>query len=157
MSGHVKNNPKICLVGSSGGHLTQLYDLKDWWQSCPHFWVTFKKEDATSLLEGESVEWCHYPTNRNFRNLVRNLALALKILRRERPDVVISTGAGAAVPFFWIAKMLRIRTVFIEVYDRISNPTLTGRMVYPIADLFVVQWDELKTTYPKAVNIGRLF
>ena len=56
---------KVCLVGSSGGHLTHLYMLKPFWKEKERFWVTFDKEDARSILEGEKVYPCYYPTNRN--------------------------------------------------------------------------------------------
>ena len=97
---------KVCLVGSSGGHLTHLYMLKPFWRDKDRFWVTFDKEDARSILAGEKVYHCYYPTNRNLKNLFRNTFLALKVLRKERPDLLISSGAAAAVPFFYIAKLI---------------------------------------------------
>lgn len=145
---------KICLVGSSGGHLFHLYQLKKWWQQYDRFWVTFQKEDATSLLEKERCFWCHYPTNRNFKNLIRNTFLAIRILFREKPDLIISSGAAPAIPFFYIGKLLGIKLIYIEVYDRIDLPTITGKVVYPITDQFIVQWEEQKKFYPKAINLG---
>lgn len=62
-----KNNMKICLVGSSGGHLTHLYMLKPFWKDKDRFWVTFDKEDARSILEGEKMYPCYYPTNRSLK------------------------------------------------------------------------------------------
>ena len=61
---------KVCLVGSSGGHLTHLYQLKPFWKDKQRFWVTFNKEDANSVLEGEKVYHCYFPTNRNIKNLI---------------------------------------------------------------------------------------
>ena len=148
---------KVCLVGSSGGHLTHLYMLKPFWKDKDRFWVTFDKEDARSILAGEKVYHCYYPTNRNLKNLFRNTFLALKVLRKERPYLLISSGAAAAVPFFYIAKLMRKKLIYIEVYDRIDKPTLTGRLVYPIVDCFIVQWEEQKRVYKKAVNLGSIF
>lgn len=148
---------KICLVGSSGGHLTHLYLLKQFWKSEDRFWVTFKKEDAKSILKNEKVHFCYYPTNRNITNLVKNTFLAIKILRKEKPDIIISSGAAVAVPFFYIGKIFKIKTVYIEVFDRIDSPTLTGKLVYPISDLFIVQWEEMKKVYPKAMYFGGIF
>ena len=119
--------------------------------------MTFDKEDARSILEGEKVYHCYYPTNRNLKNLFRNTILALKVLRKERPDLLISSGAAAAVPFFYIAKLMGKKLIYIEVYDRIDKPTLTGRLVYPIVDCFIVQWEEQKQVYKKAVNLGSIF
>ena len=154
---HDKNNLKICLVGSSGGHLTHLYMLKPFWVYRDRFWVTFDKEDARSLLENERMYPCYYPTNRNIKNLIRNTVIAIKILKREKPDLIISSGAAVAVPFFYIGKMFGAKTIYIEVFDRIDKPTMTGKLVYPIADKFIVQWEEQKKVYPKAINLGSIF
>lgn len=90
---------KVCFVGSSGGHLTHLYMLKPFWQNKERFWVTFDKEDARSLLSGETVYPCYYPTNRSLKALLINTRLAIRLLRKERPDFIISSGAAVAVPF----------------------------------------------------------
>lgn len=148
---------KICLVGSSGGHLTHLYMLKPFWENQNRFWVTFNKEDAKSLLEKEKVYNCYYPTNRNFKNLIKNTYLAVRVLIKENPDIVISSGAAVAVPFFYFAKLMGKKVVYIEVYDRINKPTLTGKLVYPITDIFIVQWQEMLKVYPKAINLGSIF
>lgn len=148
---------KICLVGSSGGHLTHLYLLKPFWKDKERFWVTFDKEDTRSILGNETFYPCHYPTNRNLKNLIKNTVLAFNILRKERPDVIISSGAAVAVPFFYLGKLFGAKTVYIEVFDRIDEPTLTGKIVYPVTDKFIVQWEEMKKVYPKAINLGGIF
>lgn len=148
---------KICLVGSSGGHLTHLYMLKPFWKNKERFWVTFDKEDANSLLENEKMYPCFFPTNRNIKNLIRNTFLAVKILKKERPDLIISTGAAVSVPFFYIGKIFGAKLIYIEVFDRIDKPTVSGRLVYPIADRFIVQWEEQKKVYKKAINLGSIF
>ena len=148
---------KVCLVGSSGGHLTHLYMLKPFWQDKERFWVTFDKADARSILEGETFYPCYFPTNRNLKNLVRNTILAWKVLRKEKPDLIVSSGAAVAVPFFYLGKLFGAKTVYIEVFDRIDASTLTGKLVYPVTDKFVVQWEEMKQVYPKAVNLGSIF
>ncbi len=145
---------KICLVGSSGGHLTHLKLLEDIWKYKDRFWVTFDKEDSRSILKEEKTYWCYYPTNRNLINLIKNTFLAIKILIKEKPDIIISSGAASAIPFFYIGKLLGSKLIYIEVYDRISTPTLTGKIVYPITDKFILQWEEQKKYYPKGINIG---
>ncbi len=147
---------RICLVTSSGGHLFHLFLLKKWWINYERFWVASKKEDAVSLLSKEHVYWAHYPTPRNVKNLVRNIFLAVRILIKERPTLIVSTGAAVAVPFFYIGKLFGSKLVFIEVYDRIDTPSLTGKLVYYITDLFVIQWKEQKRFYPKGINLGEL-
>lgn len=108
---------KVCLVGSSGGHLTHLYMLKPFWKDKDHFWVTFDKEDARSLLEGEKMYPCYYPTNRSLKALIKNTKIAWNVLHKEKPDLIISCGAAVAVPFFYIGKMMGAKLVYIEVFD----------------------------------------
>ena len=148
---------KICLVGSSGGHLSHLYLLKKFWETKDRFWVTFDKEDARSMLANEKMYTCYYPTNRNVKNLIRNTYVAFKILIKEKPDIIISSGAAVAVPFFYLAKIFKKKVIYIEVFDRIDKPTLTGKLVYPICDAFIVQWPEQKKVYPKAIDLGGIF
>ena len=62
---------KVCLVGSSGGHLTHLWMLKPFWKDKERFWVTFDKQDARSMLKEERMYPCYYPTNRNIKNLLK--------------------------------------------------------------------------------------
>lgn len=152
-----RNQPRqALLVGSSGGHLAQLLALQPWWSDWGRTWVTFDTADATSRLQGEHAIWAHHPTTRNIPNLVRNFVLALRVVRRQRPDIVVSTGAAVAVPFFLVAWFLRIPTIFIEVYDRIDSKTLTGRLCRPFTTVYCVQWEEQLTLYPDARVIGLL-
>ncbi len=146
----------VMLVGSSGGHLAQLLSVAGLWDADRRSYVTFDTADAVSLLDGEQVTWAHHPTTRNVRNLLRNSALAVRELRRRRPDVVVSTGAAVAFPFFLAARAMRIPTVYVEVYDRIDSPTLTGRLCRPFTTLFCVQWSEQTVFYKGSQLVGSL-
>ena len=148
---------KICLVGSSGGHLVHLYMLKPFWSKHERFWVTFEKEDARSLLKDERMIPCYYPTNRSLKGLLINTRLAFQVLRKEKPDLIISSGAASAVPFFYLGKLFGAKTVYIEVFDRIDYSTLSGRLAYYVADKFIVQWEDMKKIYPKAIYLGSIF
>lgn len=148
---------KVCLVGSSGGHLTHLYMLKPFWQDKERFWVTFDKEDARSLLENERMFPCYFPANRSLKALFINTKIAYKLLKQEKPDIIISSGAAVAVPFFYLGKLFGAKLIYIEVFDRIDKPTMTGKMVYPISDRFIVQWEEMKKVYVRAINLGSIF
>ncbi len=150
------DRPHVLLVGSAGGHLAQLIRLRPWWRDLVRTWVTFDKPDALSLLAEEAAIWAYHPTTRNIPNLIRNFGVAWKSLRRFRPEVVVSTGAAVAVPVFYLARLMGIRTVYIEVYDRIDTATLTGRLCRPVSDLFLVQWNEQLELYPGATMIGPL-
>ncbi|MDH2443054.1 UDP-N-acetylglucosamine--LPS N-acetylglucosamine transferase [Amnibacterium sp. CER49] len=145
---------KILLVASTGGHLAQLLTMREWWSQHERHWVTFQKPDAIAALEDEAVTWAHHPVTRNLPNAMRNLGLAVTTLRRLRPDVVVSTGAGVSLPFFVVARLLRIHTVYLEVFDRIDSPTLTGRLSYPISDAMCGQWPQQRAIYPEALVIG---
>lgn len=79
-----EKNMKVCLVGSSGGHLTHLYMLKPFWKDKNRFWVTFDKEDARSLLEGEKVYPCYFPTNRSIKALIKNTKIAWDVLHARK-------------------------------------------------------------------------
>jgi UDP-N-acetylglucosamine:LPS N-acetylglucosamine transferase len=147
---------KVMLVCSSGGHLAQLYQLRPWWRQHERVWVTFPGAHAESLLAAEKVVPAFMPTTRNIPNAVRNLRLAIGLVRSERPDVLVSDGAGVAFPFFVVARMLGVRTVYLEVYDRISRRTMTGRLCYPFSDLFLLQWREQTALYPRGQVIGCL-
>jgi beta-1,4-N-acetylglucosaminyltransferase len=146
----------MLLVASAGGHLAQLLGLEELWRQHDRSWVTFDLPEVRASLDGETVHWAHFPTTRNLPNALRNAGLAWRLLRTERPDTVLSTGAGVSVPFFLLARVLGIRTVFIECFDRITMPTLSGRLCYPVSDVFVVQWAEQQKHFPEAVNIGAL-
>jgi UDP-N-acetylglucosamine:LPS N-acetylglucosamine transferase len=149
---------KPCLlVASSGGHLLQLVQLRDLWAPAERHWVTFDKPDSRSLLANESVTWAYHPTNRSATNLLRNLVLAFRTVRALRPRAVVTTGAGVAVPFCYVGRMFGARVVFIESFSRISEPSLTARLVHPVAHRFFVQWPELQRYFRKAEYAGAIF
>lgn len=148
---------RVLFVSSSGGHLSQLLRLRPWWEQHERRWVTFDLPDARSKLAGEKLIPAHHPTTRNVANTVRNTVLAASVVRRYRPDVVISNGAGVALPFFIVARCLRIPTVYVEVYDRISSKTLTGRLCHPLTTRFLVQWPEQEALYKNSMLIGPVY
>jgi UDP-N-acetylglucosamine:LPS N-acetylglucosamine transferase len=147
----------LLLVCSSGGHLQQLLALRDAWGPYSHVWVTFDKSDARSLLDGERVIYAYWPTNRSLKNLVRNLFVARRALRDVRPRVVLTTGAGVAVPFAWLARLHGVSVVYVESFTRIQAPSLTCRLVAPVADRVYAQWPELVEAVPKARYAGNVF
>ena len=148
---------RVLFASSSGGHLSQLLQLRSWWGHHERVWVTFDLPDARSKLDGEVLIPAHHPTTRNLKNLLRNLPLAVRVVWRFRPDVIVSNGAGVALPFFLVARLLRIPTVYLEVYDRIDSRTMTGRLCRPLSSLFLVQWPEQQALYPGSVLVGPLY
>ncbi|WP_059009407.1 hypothetical protein [Streptomyces specialis] len=147
---------RVLIVCSAGGHLAQLHKLAPWWTRHERMWVTFDTTDARSLLDGENVRWAYHPTTRNIPNLLRNLWLALRLVPRYAPDLVVSSGAGVAVPFFWVARLRGARTAYLEVFDRIDSRTVTGRLCRPVTDLFLVQWEDQRELYDGSVVVGKV-
>ncbi|TWD83270.1 oligosaccharide biosynthesis protein Alg14 [Kribbella amoyensis] len=147
---------RVLMVCSSGGHLAQLMTLRPWWSQRDVCWVTFATEDGKSLLAGQRTVYAYHPTTRSLKNLVRNAVLAVRVLARERPDVIVTTGAGVALPFFVLGKLGRIPTVYIEVFDRIDHAPLTARLCKPFTSRMLVQWDEQQELYADSTVVGRL-
>jgi UDP-N-acetylglucosamine:LPS N-acetylglucosamine transferase len=156
----VPEDPKVAdrvmFVASNGGHLAQLLALQTWWSGRERIWVSFDKPDARSQLKDERTVWAHWPTTRNVPNLLRNFVLAVRTMRKERPEVVVSTGAAVALPFFIIARLMGVPTIFIEVYDRLDSRTLSGRLCRPFSTHFLVQWPEQEALYPGSTVVGPL-
>lgn len=147
----------LLLVCSTGGHLLQLHALEEAWRPYARSWVTFDKSDARSLLAGEHVTYAHGPTNRSIRNLLRNLVLAWRVVGAVRPRVVLTTGAGVAVPFAWIGRLRGARVVYVESLARIEGPSLSYRLIAPVASRRYVQWPELAEALPGTRFAGNVF
>jgi UDP-N-acetylglucosamine:LPS N-acetylglucosamine transferase len=146
---------RVLLVGSSGGHLDQLLLLENWLSQHDVAIATFLKPDAVGRIKGWRSYGLYWPTNRHVPNLLRNTAIAFKVLKAEKPDVVISSGAAGALPFFVLARPLAGSvTVFIECLDRITDPTLTARLVRPFTDHFIAQWPTQLKNWPRRTYLG---
>jgi beta-1,4-N-acetylglucosaminyltransferase len=139
-----------------------LVALREVWEAVPRAWVTFDKSDARTLLEGETVVYAFGPTNRTFgvvavRNTVRNILLAWRVIGRLRPRVVLTTGAGVAVPFAWVGRLRQARVVYVESFTRIDRPSLSCKLIAPIADRIYGQWPEFAAAVRKARYAGSVF
>ncbi|GJL78472.1 MAG: hypothetical protein NPINA01_14610 [Nitrospinaceae bacterium] len=108
------------------------------------------------MLSQDDHYWAYSPTNRNIKNLFRNAFLAFKILKREKPDLILTTGAGIAVPFVYTAKLFGIKTVYVESLTRVDDLSLTGKLIYPVVDHLLVQWPELAGKFKKASFKGQV-
>ena len=147
----------VLLVCSSGGHLLQLVALRPAWHDFSRAWVTFDKSDARSLLRDERVVFAFGPTNRSIPNLLRNLRLAVAVIRRARPKVILTTGAGVAVPFAWVGRLSGARVVYVESFTRIEGPSLSCRMIAPVTDRLYVQWPDLLGRLRGSRHVGNVF
>lgn len=146
---------KICIVSSSGGHLTEVQCMKSVYQKYKYFFVLNYKVNFKDSRASEIYYISH--SERDFKFII-NLYEAFKILRKERPDVILSTGAGPAVPFALMAKLFRhkIKIIFIETITRVYRPSLSGRIMYKLSDRFYYQWEELGIYFPKGEYLGQL-
>ena len=134
---------KICLVCSHGGHLTEILQLEESFEGHETFFITYDS------IRTRQLEHKYLLRNIGTNPIVMASASlsTLRILLKERPRLIVSTGSEIAIPAFYLAKLLRIKTVFIESWTRVDRPTGTGKIVYPVSDLFLVQWESLLTKY----------
>jgi UDP-N-acetylglucosamine:LPS N-acetylglucosamine transferase len=149
----------VLLVCTGGGHLLQLSSLRDAWAGYTHAWIVGSHEgsDVETLLAGEQVFRAHSPAARSLRNLVRNVVLARRLVGTLRPRVVLTTGAAVAVPFTWVARLRGARIVYVESLARAERPSLSCRLIAPVADRLYVQWPELLAALPRARYAGTVF
>lgn len=156
-----KKQKKVLFIASLGGHLTQLLQLKPLFSEYDYHIVTEKSIITEELRKQYQISFLMYGArNYPFRYMFKfsyNVVMSLYYFLRERPDVVITTGAHTAVPMCYIAKLFRKKVVFIESFAKTMTPTISGRLVYPIADLFIVQWESMKKHYPKAIYGGSIY
>jgi beta-1,4-N-acetylglucosaminyltransferase len=144
-------------VSSGGGHLAQLHELCGEWAPGRHHWVTLDGPQARALLRDAPVTFAHGPTNRSLYALVRNLPLAWRLLRRLRPAAIVTTGAGVAVPFCYLGRLMGCRVIYVECLSRVTTPSLSGRLIEPVAHDFYVQWPELVSRYRRARYVGTVY
>ena len=154
-----KKMKKICFIASSGGHFEQLMMLKPLMKKYSSFLVTEKTNYSVAnydipfyylkQVNRQEVKFIPY--------MLINTIKTLGIFFKEKPDVVISTGALATIPMCITAKLFRKKIIFIESFAKINSPTLTGKLVYKFADQFYVQWEEMKIFYPDAICKGGIY
>jgi UDP-N-acetylglucosamine:LPS N-acetylglucosamine transferase len=140
--GRSARNIDVLLVSSPGGHLLELFALRDAWADLERAWVTMDRADTRSILDGEEVAFAHRQVPRSLRNVGRNLILSWRLMTRFRPRVIVTTGAALAVPFIVVGWIRGVRIVFVESATRIEGPSLTLRLVARLTDRIYVQWPE---------------
>ena len=150
---------KICFIASTGGHFEQLMMLKPLMDKYESFIVTEKTD--YSVIEDDRKIYYLNQVNRHEKTFIFKMALnfikSLNLFIKERPDVVISTGALATIPMCIFAKVFKKKIIFIESFAKVNSPTLTGKLVYKFADQFYVQWEQMKEHYPNAIFRGGIY
>lgn len=89
--------------------------------------------------------------------MIYNTIKSIILYAKYRPKYIITTGAHTAVPMCYIGKLFGSKIIYIETFANINNRTLAGRFIYPIADLFIVQWESMLELYPKAILGGSIY
>lgn len=149
---------KICFIASSGGHFEQLMMLKPIMKKHRSFIMT---EKTNYSVNTDQKVYYLKQVNRHevefILLMILNSFKSLKIFLKEKPDVIISTGALSVIPICVIGKVFGKKIVFIESFAKITSPTLTGRFIYKFADRFYIQWESLRKFYPNAINKGGIY
>lgn len=135
--------PKLALVSSHGGHLTELLELAPAFAGCEVFYFCYDADTTRRLPNA------YLAPNRPYDPIqfLVNLARLWRIFGKERPDAVISTGAEIAIAAFLVAKARGVPAIYIECGAQVTRPSWTGRLLVNIADRFFVQWPELLECY----------
>lgn len=154
---------KILFISSTGGHLTELLQLKPLFSKYDSYLITEKTKNNLSLKKeyGDHLHYLIYGTKDHplvypfklFANCWKSLYYYWKI----RPDIIITTGAHTAGPMCCLGKLFGSKIVYIETFANIHTKTITGRLLYHLADQFVVQWESMLELYPKASYWGWIF
>ncbi len=153
----MNSKKNIGIITSAGGHYFQIKQLLPYFKGNNIFWIINPKLKYEPKLHGSTVYIAYAPESRNVITALANALQSFSIFRNEKPDVLISCGAGIAVPFFFIGKFFyHTKLIFIEPIDFVAYPSLTGKIVYNFVDYFFVQQKIQKTWYPKAVYQGSI-
>ena len=147
---------KLCLTCSAGGHLSELTQLMPAFDKHAYFFVTDHRIDSEELAKTQHTYFVTCP-RRNPLKLLHNFFQSLRIFLKEKPDVIVSTGADTAFSTCILARLFGKKLVFIESFARIYEPSLSGKIFYPLANLFLVQWEENLKFFPKATYWGGVF
>ncbi|MBD7970809.1 PssD/Cps14F family polysaccharide biosynthesis glycosyltransferase [Paenibacillus gallinarum] len=151
---------KVCLISSTGGHLVELQKFIPAVSTHNYFIVTELSEMSRSLAKREKVYYLRQQERHGwffYLNLLLNIIKSLRILIKENPKIIITTGAGAVFPLCLFGKILGKKVVYIESFAKILTPSLTGKVIYKFADEFYIQWPSLIAHYPKAKYRGSLY
>ncbi|MBQ3308119.1 MAG: polysaccharide biosynthesis protein [Bacilli bacterium] len=156
-------NRSVLFISSTGGHLEELLQLSPMFQNYDYHLVTEKTKSNLYLKEKykDKVSYLVYGTKFHFITypfkLIVNCFISLYYYLKYHPDYIITTGTHTAGPMCCIGKLLGSKIIYIETFANMITKTSTGKLLYPISDLFVVQWKSMKKLYPDSVYGGWIF
>ena len=146
---------KLCLVASSGGHYEQIMKISKLFTKYEGIIVTEK------TMINNKADYYFPQVNRKelscIIKMLKIIIISIKILLFEKPDAIISTGALCCVPLCFLGKVIGKKIIFIESFAKVNTPTKTGKLIYKISDLFIIQWETLRKHYPKAIYGGSIY
>lgn len=152
---------KVMFIFSAGGHLTEGLKISKIFNNYDYILITEKTEVTEKLKENYNIDYLMYGSRYYIFKYIfvfmYNFFRSIYLFFLYKPDLIYTTGAHTCVIMCYLAKLFKKKVIFVEVFDRIDNPTLSGRMVYKIADTFIVQHKELLEKYPKAKYIGGIY
>ena len=154
---------KVVFISSTGGHLDELLQLKPLFNKYDYHIVTEKDKMTKKLKEKykDRISYLVYGTRNRpltyFFKSIYNCILSLGIYIKYKPKYIVTTGTHTAIPICIIGKIFGSKVIYIETFANINKKTLTGKFLYHIADLFIVQWKEMLKLYPKAVLGGSIY
>ena len=154
---------KVLFIASTGGHLNELMQLSPLFEKYDYHIITEKDKVNQNLKEkyGDKLYFLPYGTRAKlFFYVFQYFYLCLKTIYlyfKIRPQIIITTGTHTAGPMCYLGKIFRSKIIYIETFASTHKKTATGRLIYPIADLFIVQWEEMLELYPKAVYGGSIY
>lgn len=150
---------KICFISSSGGHLEQIKQLKMVADKYEHYYVLPKNKSTIEFKEKKYLVGDFYRKNRVqfvFR-FVYTAIQQLIVFLKERPDVVITTGAGVVIPTCLYAHFFGKKVIYIESFARMKSLNKTAQLLSKYSDMFIVQWEELLKIVPDAIYGGWIY
>lgn len=153
----------VIFISSTGGHLVELLQLKPLFSIVNACLITEKTKSNADLSSQIDIpiEYLAYGTKKHLFSYIfkfaYNILKSFYYFLKYRPDAIVTTGTHTAVPMCYIAHIFKKKVIWIETFANSQSPTEAGRMVYKIADTFIVQWDSMLKFYPKAIVGGSIF
>ncbi|MHC4475837.1 MAG: PssD/Cps14F family polysaccharide biosynthesis glycosyltransferase [Planctomycetota bacterium] len=145
---------KVCLATSGGGHLSQLLKLAESWQGYDCVYITTTEVVQDKLRKLGKVYLVGECNRQHPMKVAGVFWRCLKVVLRERPHVLISTGAAAGCMACFLGKLRGAKVIWIDSITNVERISLSGRMVRYIADLFFVQWPQLAEQYDNVEYVG---
>ena len=152
---------KVLFISSTGGHLNELLQLRKTMNKYDSYLITEKTKSTVGLRKDfKKISFLKYGTKSHLSYIYIfpfNCILSFIYFLKIRPSVVVTTGAHTSVFMCYLAKLFRKKIIYIETFANIHTKSMSGKLVYPIADMFIVQWESMLELYPNAIYGGWIF